>query len=45
MLRGAGIFQAIIALPICLFLGFNAFYSVLEPYNWKLYYFMCVFPL
>ena len=45
MLRGAGIFQALIALPICLFLGFNAFISVLEPYDWMLYYFLYALPL
>lgn len=40
MLRGAGIFQAIIAFPICLFMGFGAFRSVLEPWDFMLYYFM-----
>lgn len=40
MLRGAGIFQAIIAFPICLFMGFGAFRSVLEPWDFMLYYFL-----
>ncbi|KAK7185911.1 hypothetical protein DPSP01_009939 [Paraphaeosphaeria sporulosa] len=41
MLRGAGIWQAIIALPICLWLGFEAFDTFLEPWhNAGIYYFL-----
>ncbi|KAJ4298978.1 hypothetical protein N0V90_004222 [Kalmusia sp. IMI 367209] len=40
MLRGVGIFQAVIALPVFFFLGFQAFVSLLEPWSWLLYYFV-----
>ncbi|KAJ4349549.1 uncharacterized protein N0V89_008165 [Didymosphaeria variabile] len=40
MLRGAGIGQAIVAFPICLFLGASAYYVMLEQRShWLVYYF------
>lgn len=40
MLRGAGIWQGLIALPICLYLGAEAFQIMLESWRSGVYYFM-----
>lgn len=40
MLRGVGIFQAIIALPVFVLLGSYAFICILAPESILLFYFM-----
>jgi ATP/ADP translocase len=41
LLRTVGLFQAIVALPICIFLGGSAFFGVIAPYYYfQFYYFM-----